>query len=397
MHKLRTSASARLAAGAVALATPFTVAAAAQAHSAPHVVYVSTHGHAGAADHSCRTAAFRSIGDAVTAASSGGTVVVCGGTYYEDVTVAKPLSIRGRQGATIDAGGKINGLLITASHTSVSGLRVRNAIGEGVLINAANYVTLSGNVITDNDLGGLPVNPVPNDYPECQAQGGVPGDCGEGIHLMGSSHDTIWGNTSRGNSGGILISDETGPAAHNRIAGNVVTGNLYDCGITVVGHNPGAAPGGVPAPTVAGVFGNDVVGNRITGNGTQGEGAGVVIATPFPGGAVYNNVVEGNTISGNGMSGVTVHSHAPGQDLNGNVVRGNVIGTNNLKGDFDFSPAVDPQTTGVLVGTVAPLSITVTGNLIYNNHFGIWTTGPVTASGAYANAFVNVPVHVSAN
>lgn len=395
MHKLRTST--RLAVGAVAVAAPFAVAAGAQAHAAPHTLYVSTHAHSYAADRNCGTAAFNSIGDAVNAAPSGGTVVVCGGTYHEGVVLAKTLTLKGQQGATIDATGRNTGIMVTASHSGISGLTVKNAVGEGVLINAADYVTVSRNVVTDNDLGGLPVNPVPNTYPECQAQGGIPGDCGEGIHLMGSSHDTISGNTSRGNSGGILVSDETGPAAHNRLVGNVVTGNLYDCGITVVGHNPGAAPGGVPAPSVAGVYGNEVIGNWISGNGTLGEGAGVVMATPFPGGAVYDNVVEGNNITGNGMSGVSVHSHAPGQDLNGNVVRGNVIGTNNLKGDFDFSPSVDPQTTGVLVATVSPLSITVTGNLIHDDHFGLWTTGPVTVSGANANAFVNVAVHISVN
>jgi hypothetical protein len=46
-----------------------------------------------------------------------------------------------------------------------------------------------------------------------------------------------------------------------------------------VGHNPKAAPGGVPAPRTAGVYDNDITGNDITGNGTAGQGAGVVLAT----------------------------------------------------------------------------------------------------------------------
>jgi hypothetical protein len=71
---------------------------------------------------------------------------------------------------------------------------VKNAIGEGILVNKADAVTLQNNVVTHNDLGGLPVNPVPNSYAQCQAQGGVPGDCGEGIHLMGSSHSTVRNN-----------------------------------------------------------------------------------------------------------------------------------------------------------------------------------------------------------
>jgi len=70
-----------------------------------------------------------------------------------------------------------------------------------------------------------------------------------------------------------------------------VTGNLLDCGITVVGHSPNAATGGVPAPQAAGVYANDIEGNRISGNGINGGGAGVVLATGLPGRTVYGNTV----------------------------------------------------------------------------------------------------------
>lgn len=64
-------------------------------------------------------------------------------------------------------------------------LTVVNATGEGILVESASHVTIESNVVTHNDLGGQP-HPVKTSYPECQAQGGIPGDCGEGIHLMGS-------------------------------------------------------------------------------------------------------------------------------------------------------------------------------------------------------------------
>jgi parallel beta-helix repeat protein len=383
------------AATATALAVPAMAATSAQASSSDSTVYVSTHGTATANDASCGSAAYQSIGAAVSAVAQGGKVVVCAGTYHEDVAVTKTLSLVGESGTVIDATNHNNGILVTAPDVRVSGFKVANAIGEGILVRSANHVTIAGNVVTHNDLGGLPVNPVPNTYAECQAQGGIPGDCGEGIHLMGSSDSTVAGNVSTGNSGGVLLSDETGPVAHNQIVGNVVANNLFDCGVTVVGHNPKAAPGGVPAPQVAGVYANDIVGNSISGNGTKGNGAGVVLATGLPGGAVYNNTVEDNTITGNGMSGVSVHSHVPGQFLNGNVITRNFIGTNNLVGDSDFAPHVDMQTTGVLVATVSPLSITVSGNVIAQNHFGIWTTGPVTVQGEHDNSFARDTVPVA--
>lgn len=399
VHKKRTLMLGVVAA-AVVVAVPTVAATVAQASprdDSASVVYVSSHGKTGAADSNCGSAAYTSINAAVSGVASGGTVVACPGTYREDVVIAKPLSLRGNGHVTIDATGQTNGVLVRADHVTVRGLTVTNAIGEGVLVLSAKYATVEGNVVRHNDLGGLPVDPVPNNYPECTAQQGIPGDCGEGIHLMGVTYSTVANNVSTDNSGGILLSDETGPTAHNRIAGNKVLDNLDDCGVTVVGHSTRAFVNGVLAPSVAGVYDNEVAGNRIEGNGTRGEGAGVVIATGPPGGAVYDNTVEDNRISGNGLSGVTVHSHAPGQYLNGNVIRGNHIATNNLKGDMDFAPAVDTRTTGVLVGTVTPLSIRISGNVISDDHFGIWTTGPVTANGAYDNVFHHVDVPVSTN
>ncbi|WP_141962635.1 right-handed parallel beta-helix repeat-containing protein [Actinoallomurus bryophytorum] len=391
MKKLRTSMI--FAVGGIAVAAPVIAATTAQA-KASTTVYVSAHAAGHASDRGCGTAAYHSITAASAAVAEGGTVIVCGGTYKEDVAVTKALTIQGRSNATIDATKLTNGFLVTASHAAISGFTVKNAVGEGILVNKANSVTVQNNVVSNNDLGGLPVNPVPNTYASCAAQGGVPGDCGEGIHLMGSSHSTVRNNVSTANSGGILVSDETAPAAHNRISGNVVARNTYACGITVVAHSPLGAPGGKPAPDAAGVYDNDVVGNTISDNGTQAEGAGVVLATGLPGGAVYDNTVEGNSISGNGLSGVTLHSHIAGQYLNGNVIRGNRIGTNNLRGDKDIAEPFDTETTGILVGTVDPLSITISGNVIGKDHYGVWTTGPVTAKNVRDNHFTGVTVPV---
>ena len=167
--------------------------------------------------------------------------------------------------------------------------------------------------------------------------------------------------------------------------------NTFDCGITIAGHNPGAFVGGIPQSTAGGVFDNRIQYNSVSGNGVAGQGAGVLLATPLPGGAVYDNQVQNNVIWGNGLAGVTVHSHAPGQDLNGNVIEGNFIGTNNLDGDFDFSPAVDPSTTGIIVASAfSPLAITIAHNLIANNVFGVWTLPAVTATGTGTNLYYKV-------
>ena len=67
-------------------------------------LYVSPHAWPWGADRSCRSARFRTIQSAVNAARPGSTVVVCQGTYHEQVVIAKPLSLQGQR-ATIDQTG----------------------------------------------------------------------------------------------------------------------------------------------------------------------------------------------------------------------------------------------------------------------------------------------------
>ena len=143
-----------------------------------------------------------------------------------------------------------------------------------------------------------------------------------------------------------------------------------------------------------GLSDNLIVGNTLVNNGTTagafGPGAGVVLASFVPGGAVNNNTVTGNNIVGSGLAGVTLHSHLPGQNLNGNVIASNNIGTNNLLGDF-----ADTATTGVYVGSVNPLTIIVIGNRIHDNHNGISAAGPITIVRTNANVFVHVNVRLA--
>ena len=67
-------------------------------------LYVSPHAWPWGADRSCRSARFRTIQPAVNAARPGGTVVVCQGTYHEQVVITKPLALEGQR-ATIDETG----------------------------------------------------------------------------------------------------------------------------------------------------------------------------------------------------------------------------------------------------------------------------------------------------
>jgi parallel beta-helix repeat protein len=407
---------------ASALVLPAAAASASVAgHHKSKVLYVSKQARSWKADRSCRSAAFKTIQSAINAAPAWGTVVVCKGIYHEQVVVSKPLSLQGRN-AVIDERhvtpslvvnppgvGPLTifaGVVILSSHVEFSGFTVKNALGEGVLAAGVNgtisEVSIANNAVVHNDLGGG-VPPV-STYFECAAEGQAPGDCGEGVHFLAVAYSTIRGNTISDNSGGILLTDETGPTHNNTVADNIVTGNATDCGITVPGHNPNAlSASGKRQPSVAGVYDNVIRDNIVTDNGLKGDGAGVLFANAAAGTASYNNLVEGNYIAGNGLAGVTLHAHtlAPGQfeDLSGNTIVGNFIGTNNIAGDPLDSPASpeDLVTTGVLVfsgGT--PVATTIAHNTIVDNAIGIWLSKPVNAKGLHTNRFFDVTTRISA-
>lgn len=397
---------------------------AALARGGKRTSYVSPSGMSGARDRNCNTAAFSTVQSAVDSAAPGSTVVVCGGTYTEDVIVSTPLTLTGRRDAviqgTLNANGMceqlgpggpgsapcLAGITIKSSHVTVEGLTVTGAIGEGILATGSlehgsiRDVVIQRNRVVGNDTGGKPATPN-STYPQCAPQGGVPGDCGEGIHLMGVAHSVVGGNFDSGNTGGILLTDEFGPTHDNLITHNDVTENQFDCGITVPGHNPNAVDAsGKPQPSVAGVYDNVISHNWVTNNGLLGDGAGVLFANATAGTGSYDNLVVHNYIAGNGLSGVTMHAHTvgPGQteDLNGNTIVHNRIGQNNLDGDGLDGGVSDSSTTGILVfsGTV-PVQVNIAHNRISNNEDGIWlgVGGNVTANMAH-NVFRNVTTPV---
>jgi len=380
-------------------------------------LYVSPKANPSNADKSCRSAAFATIQSAVNAARSGGTVVVCPGSYYEQVVITKPLSLKGLH-ATIDENGvtptlRIDvpgvgtvtifaGVVMLSSHVRFSGFTVQHAQGEGILAAGLGAeisgISITNSAVVHNDLGfGVPTS----EYFECQPGG----DCGEGIHFTGVARSTISKNLIADNSGGVLLTDDTGPTHDNLVANNVVTGNSTDCGITLPGHNPNALSAtGQRQPSVAGVYRNVIRNNVVTDNGVKGEGAGVLFANATAGTAAYDNLVTGNYIARNGLSGVTFHAHiiAPGafEDLSGNNVIGNVIGTNNVDGDT-LDPPASPEnlvTTGILVYSAGtPVTVKIAFNTVFDNEIGIWLSKAVTASGLRTNTFVSVTTPISAN
>jgi nitrous oxidase accessory protein NosD len=391
--------------------------ASAASSAALPTLYVSPSATPSAAGTSCATANFSTISAAVASASSGDTVVACRGTYTEDVVITIPLTLVG-QSATINATGlsgaptgailgqaPYNGITIESSNVIVEGFKVIGAEGEGILAVNPNPVagpvlggrqlytgtplsdiTITNNVVKDNDQG---FNKKHSPYVPCTPNGGS--DCGEGIHLLSVDDSFVTGNRSIGNAGGILLTDEYGPNHNNVVRRNYVVGNTKDCGITLPGHNLAFNPStGQLDPTFGGVYDNLVTHNVVKGNGVEGYGAGVGIFAPESFTASYDNTVSENLIEGNGLAGISVHSHQANADVNDNVFTGNRIGQNNvdLADGADPPGPADQETTGILVWSDATVyNVTIEGNTIFDNTYGVWYTPTTVSLTANSNSF----------
>ncbi len=413
-----------------AVAASFIFSAGVASASSSPTLYVAVRG-TDSGNCQAQAQACATIGYALSQASAGSRVLVGPGTYRESAnpggaaTVIPPglsgltLAAGWSQGSSpantvINATGELNGIVDQANDTQIIGFTIRHAELEGLLVepppsswpasataSPANLygVTIAHNVVTHNDLnydattGVCPSSPTDLD------------DCGEGIHLLGTSYSRVVDNRVSHNVGGILLSDgglptatggptSVGPAAHNLIAFNTSTDNAFDCGITLPSHDPRAVAttgpnAGQPQPSLAGVYDNLVVHNVSKRNG----GAGLLDATPYPGTGAYDNTFVQNVVSGNGEGGFQLHSHAPFQDVNGIQVIANHFGTNNLVGDSDSGDMA--KTAIILFSAVVPVEgARVAGNVIEHNTIGIWRTSNVQAEGLGSNAFFKVKTPV---
>lgn len=327
------------------------------------LIYVSPSGHTGNDDSSCSAASHSTVQSAVDDIAQGGTVYVCHGTYAESVNIGKTLTLRGLGGPVIDAAGKPYGIGIGADNVTVRALIVEHAKadqqtgapGDGIVTASlatgqpvpSNNATIVNNLVRDNG--------------------------GAGIDLESTHGAVVAGNRAVRNDIGVNIANDLGKASYANSVTNNVTNASTECGIVLADHSG------------LGVYRNVIAGNIALNNGAAAHtGAGIQLASPAKGGSVRNNVIRGNTVYGNGHGGITMHSHMAGQNFSGNRFLGNTIGRNNLRGDYK-----DTKTTGIFIGSVSKVTVTVARNVIYRDAIGVFTVGSVTLN-RFGNSFTNV-------
>ncbi len=273
---------------------------------------------------------------AVNAASNYDVIEVARGTYKEDVTIGKPLSLigTGADPSVIDATGLPNGIFVDGfdypglNNVTVAGFTVKNALFEGVLVVSASDVTIRDNHIVDNDRSpGLLFTGATHGCPGQPAfETDETGDCGGAIHLIGTVHSILSGNLILGNADGLLISDETAESRDNLVIHNIFKNNPLECGIVLASHPPIGHTSAPYAPHY-GVDHNTVAENVSNGNGVQVGGAGVGLFSDGNGpGRVAGNVIIRNELRDNGIPGVALHTHVgpsfglPADNMNGNMI-----------------------------------------------------------------------------
>ena len=152
------------------------------------------------------------IQQAINAATSGDTIHVRAGTYYEHVTIAKALTLEGEDRATtvIDGGGSGKTVISSAGGVTIRGLTITGGgTAEGtiqdaglVIQNASNNV-VENCVITQNGLNGIYVHQSSNmTIRGCEISFNNATTSYKGaIHFRYSSNATIEGNEIHSNAG----------------------------------------------------------------------------------------------------------------------------------------------------------------------------------------------------
>jgi len=164
---------------------------------------------------------FLTIQEAIDASEPEGIILVASGTYHENVTVWKPLTIIGEsQDSTIvDQIGAFAVFHITADNVTINGFTVRSG-SVGIWIDNSHHDTIASNVITNNDDGVW----VTFSNSSVISNNTITNNVFFGLYLEASNYTMSNGNTVTENTYGIYMEN----CGNGLINGNIIALNYGD-------------------------------------------------------------------------------------------------------------------------------------------------------------------------
>ena len=215
---------------------------------------------------------------AVGNASAGDTIIVAAGTYYEHISINKPLSLIGEDKATtiIDGGGDGNIIEIWSNNVIVQGFTIQNG-AQGIFIEDASYVNISSNLIKNTSYAAIRINDYSNN--NTISNNIVKQNDFTGIYVFWhSENNTISNNYVSNNDVGI----EIGVSSGNIVSNNIIENSVWEA-ILLFG-----------ACNYNRIYNNSVL---LNGYGIKLEGQGPTPEYQPTENIVYDNIVSNNDVN----------------------------------------------------------------------------------------------------
>jgi len=383
---------------------------------------------------------YASIQEAINNANEGDTITVKAGTYYENVIVDKPLTIKSQNGpentivCTVDTETGKNVFEIAADNVEISGFTIENSTnrtipgdpfdpasyvdGCGIYVETCTGTKISRNILKNNFEGIV--------FTDCSnilvSENQIPESIHKGARIAYSSSVTISKNniTRNGNCGIVIFHCSTGSVSENQIeankngavisnslditvSNNNITNNAFH-GLNLVGGHSNRIFGNTMRNNTNGICPSGSTNNNIYENTLQDNKYGIAFYGSSNNFIYHNNFIS-NSLQANNFLGHETNSYDNGYPSGGNywsdyddtdndgdgigdtpyVIDGNNRDSYPLMAPASFTPSltykllVDSLTSGVTF-TVDNVTVTAPWSETYNEDTSVTLTMPESYS-----------------